>query len=149
MAPVLTFVTALAAVVVASGQAVPSVGTATAGGGSLRGGARKLQEGMCNFIGCPGGYTPIPDAMNVMCNSDPCEVSQCCEAFCSYHPCPNNFIPIVDAGITMCPVSGCTDDLCCVDGTMGTEDNTPDDGGMATPTPSPVASMETSMIDDC
>ena len=71
------------------------------------------QEGMCNFIGCPAGYTPIPDAMNVECTADPCEPSQCCEAFCSYHPCPANYIPITDAATIMCPVSGCTDGLCC------------------------------------
>ena len=71
------------------------------------------QEGLCSSIGCPDGYTPITDAMNVECDDDPCEVSQCCEAFCSYHPCPNNFIPISGAGTTLCPDSGCTDDLCC------------------------------------
>lgn len=68
---------------------------------------------MCNFIGCPDGKIPIDDAMNVMCDSDPCSVEQCCMANCSFHPCPNNFIPILMASETMCPTSGCTTALCC------------------------------------
>ncbi|CAN0167653.1 unnamed protein product [Pylaiella littoralis] len=31
----------------------------------------------CNSIGCPGGYTPIADAQNTECSSDPCDVDQC------------------------------------------------------------------------
>ena len=70
----------------------------------------------CNFIGCPNGYTPIPNAWEVPCSSDPCEASQCCEAFCSYHPCPNNYVPVEDASEILCPTEGCNDDLCCTSG---------------------------------
>ena len=70
----------------------------------------------CNSIGCPGGYTPIDMAWEVVCTSDPCEVSQCCEAFCSFHPCPDSYIPVEDAGEILCPTEGCNDDLCCTSG---------------------------------
>ena len=68
---------------------------------------------MCNAIGCPEGSIPIPEAMDVECEDDPCEPSQCCISFCSFHPCGIPSVPILDADDVMCPVSGCTDDLCC------------------------------------
>ncbi len=71
------------------------------------------QEGLCNSIGCPGGYIPIPDAWMVECDSDPCDVSQCCQAFCAFHPCPSGYTPVTDAQTLECPTEGCSDDLCC------------------------------------
>eukprot|EP00752_Nemacystus_decipiens_P010608 g9446.t1 len=67
---------------------------------------------LCNSIGCPGGYTPIPDAWMTECTDDPCSVDQCCEAFCSYYACPDNYTPVADAAEIKCD-SDCNTDLCC------------------------------------
>lgn len=84
-------------------QVTTTNGDSDSGGGTLR----------CNSMGCPGGYIPIADAATTVCDADPCEASQCCEANGSFHPCPDGFTPINDSDMTECPDSGCTDDHCC------------------------------------
>ena len=68
----------------------------------------------CNSIGCPNSFTPIKNAMEVACEDNKCEVSQCCEAFCSYYACPNGYIPTVDAATTLCDNQTCTTAQCCI-----------------------------------
>ncbi|CAM9317191.1 unnamed protein product [Ectocarpus sp. 13 AM-2016] len=104
----LTFVTGLVALQSAAGASLRSSNGAAADG-------RRLQEGLCNSIGCPGGFTPIPNAWEVECG-DSCDVATCCEAFCSYHACPDGYIPIEDAGTTRCTNDDCTTEQCCVSG---------------------------------
>ncbi|CAM9495754.1 unnamed protein product, partial [Sphacelaria rigidula] len=67
----------------------------------------------CNFIGCPNGYIPIPNAWEVECNGE-CSVNQCCESFCWGHPCPNGFIPNPETNDRMCGEGGCNDEQCCM-----------------------------------
>ena len=33
---------------------------------------------LCDSIGCPDGFTQVPDAGTVECTDDPCSVDQCC-----------------------------------------------------------------------
>lgn len=70
----------------------------------------------CNSIGCSAGLTAIPNANTIVCDDDPCQESQCCEAFCSYYPCPDNYVQVGGAATIECDVSGCTTDLCCLYG---------------------------------
>eukprot|EP00903_Cladosiphon_okamuranus_P019871 g18264.t1 len=80
----------------------------TNGGGQLRGNKK-----FCNSIGCPNGFTPVPDAQGVPCYGNECKVEHCCEAFCSSHACPNNFVPVQGAGFIGCTNSKCTTEQCC------------------------------------
>ena len=66
----------------------------------------------CNSIGCPDSFTPIPNAWEVVCTSDPCDYAQCCEAFCSYYACPDSYIPVENAGEILCN-DACDTDTCC------------------------------------
>ena len=72
-----------------------------------------LQKLYCSTIDCPGDFIPIAEARTVACESNKCEVSQCCEIYCSSYTCPNGYTPIVDAATVKCADSGCATDLCC------------------------------------
>ncbi|CAM9555397.1 unnamed protein product [Ectocarpus fasciculatus] len=102
----LTFVTGLVALQSAAGASLRN---------GVAGNGRRLQEGLCNSIGCPDGYTPIPNAWEVECTGD-CSVAQCCEAYCSYYACPDSYIPIDNANTTLCTNDDCTTEQCCVSG---------------------------------
>lgn len=96
----------------------PSTSGAAKNENGLRGATagRKLhydEPALCNSIGCPDGFQPILDAMNVECHYDVCGVEQCCQTFCSSFPCPGGYIPIEDASSIPCNDQDCTREQCC------------------------------------
>ncbi|CAM9276785.1 unnamed protein product [Ectocarpus fasciculatus] len=88
---------------------------------SLRGSRRRTTSepslppppAMCNSIGCPDGYIPIPDHDTTECPGGDCTVEACCEAMCACYGCPDNYTPIESEAQELCHGGVCTTEQCC------------------------------------